>query len=114
VFTKSDEGLSFMFDPNLCGGCTICENICPEKAITVSRLKEFSSLLEEKKVVRAQDANAKCENCGAVLMSARSLTALKKKLSDQGATEATIKALDLCTRCKQNALIRPLGRHMQI
>ena len=113
-FTKSDEGLTFMFDPSLCGGCTICEKICPEKAITVSRLKNFSPLLERKKTAKAQDENAKCENCGAVLMSRRSLTALKKKLSDQGVTEATIKALDLCTRCKQNALIRPLGRHMQI
>jgi ferredoxin len=113
-FTKSDEGLTFMFDPSLCGGCTICEKICPEKAITVSMLKDFSSLLEGKKALKAQDVNAKCESCGAVLMSTRSLTALKKKLTDQGATEATIKALDLCTRCKQNTLIRPLGQHMQI
>jgi ferredoxin len=103
-----------MFDPSLCGGCTICEKTCPEKAITVSRLKNFSPILERKKTVKAQDENAKCENCGAVLMSRRSLTALKKKLSDQGATEATIKALDLCTPCKQSALIRPLGQHMQI
>jgi ferredoxin len=113
-FTKSGEGLTFMFDPSLCGGCKICEKICPEKAIKVLRLKNFSPILERKKTAKAQDENAKCENCGAVLMSRRSLTALKKKLSDQGATEATIKTLDLCTRCKQNALIRPLGRHMQI
>jgi len=113
-FTKSDQGLTFMFDPSLCGGCLICRKICPEKAITVSRLKNFSLILERKKTAKAQDENAKCENCGAVLMSRRSLTALKKKLSDHGATEATIKALDLCTRCKQNALIQPLGRHMQI
>jgi len=113
-FTKSDDGLTFMFDPSLCGGCMTCEKICPENAITVSKLKDLSSLLERKKAVKAQDVNAKCENCGTVLMSKRSLTALKKKLTDQGATEPTIKALDLCIRCKQNALIRPLGQHMQI
>jgi NAD-dependent dihydropyrimidine dehydrogenase PreA subunit len=113
-FTKSDDGTSLMFDPALCGGCMICERNCPEKAITVSRLKDFSPILERKKAARAQDANAKCENCGTFLGPKRSLTALKKRLSDQGATEATIKALNLCIRCKQRTLIQPLGQHLQI
>jgi len=113
-FTKSDDAVTLMFDPTMCGGCLICEKNCPENAITVSRLKELAPILERRKAVRAQDETAKCENCRATLGSKRGMSDLKKRLSERGATEATLKMADLCIRCKQSAVIQPLGQRLQI
>jgi hypothetical protein len=70
--------------------------------------------LERKKAEKACDENARCENCGTTLGSKRSLTVLRKRLSEQGVADATLRALGLCIRCKQEALIRPLGQHSTI
>jgi ferredoxin len=110
-FRKIAEGLALTFDPALCSGCGICKKDCPEKAIMVSGLTNFSLILEGSKATKALDENAKCKSCGATLGSKRSIADLRKTLSDKGVTEATLAALNLCTRCKQNALIQPVG-HM--
>jgi len=111
-FTKSEDSVSLMFDPALCEGCMICVRNCPEQAISLSRLRELSTILDRKKAVKARDENAKCENCGTTLGSKRSLTVLRKKLSEQGVADATLRTLSLCIRCKQETVIRPLGQHL--
>ena len=92
----------------------ICEKNCPEKAIALSKLGDLSIVLENKKEEKAQDENAKCENCGTSLGSKRSLTLLRKRFSEQGVADATLRATGLCNRCKQHALIAPHGRHVQM
>jgi ferredoxin len=107
---KGEDSIRLMFDLALCSGCKACEKSCPEKAITVSRLTHVSRVLERKEAEKARDGNATCANCGVVLGSKRSLATLRKRLSDQGATEATLEMLKLCTQCKQKALLRPLAQ----
>jgi len=110
-FRKNEHSVSVMFDPALCGGCAICENSCPERAITLSRLGEFSLILESKSTEKVRDENAKCEGCGIDLGSRRSLTVLKRRLAEQGVGEATLQRIGLCNLCKQQATIRPLAQH---
>jgi len=111
---KSENSESLIFDPSLCGGCMICEKNCREQAISLSRLTELSPILERRKIEKVHDENAKCDNCGTSLGSKRNLTALRKKLLDNGVADGIIRALNLCNRCKQEVAIRPLGRQLPI
>ncbi len=111
-FTKNEASTSLMFDPALCGGCMICEKNCPEHAIGLSRLREFSAILVRKNVEKARDENAKCENCGTTLGSKRSLTLLRKRLSEQGIADSALRTVGLCIQCKKEAILRPLGQYM--
>ncbi len=95
-------------------GCGVCEKNRPERAITVSRLRDISTILERNEAIKAIDESVKCAGCGAAYDSKRSIAALRKTLSDKGATEATLAALNFCVRCKQTALIRPFRRRLQI
>jgi ferredoxin len=104
-FTKNEDTVALMFDPSLCGGCMICEKNCPERAITLSRLRGLSPILEQKRVAMARDETAKCEKCGAILGPKRSLMSLKKKLSEQGVSDAALRTLGQCIGCRQRALI---------
>jgi Pyruvate/2-oxoacid:ferredoxin oxidoreductase delta subunit len=112
-FTKIAEGLALTFDPALCSGCGICERDCPEKAIIVSRLRDLTPILERRKATKALDEHVKCESCGAPLGSKRSIADLRKTLSNHGATEAALAALNRCIRCKQNTVVQQSGRHIQ-
>jgi ferredoxin len=104
-FVRNGDSTTLMFDPASCTGCMICEKNCPEHAITLSRLSEFTSIFEKRKLERAQDENAKCENCGASLGSKRSLISLRKRLSEHGVTDAALRTLNLCIQCKQTTSI---------
>ena len=108
-FTNSGDAVTLMFNPSLCGGCLICATNCPKKAITISRLTDLSAIVKQRKMAKTKDEIAKCENCGATLGSKRNLAALKKRLSEQRTADAALRALSLCARCKQEALIRPVA-----
>ena len=108
-FTRNEDSTTLMFDPALCSGCMICERKCPEHAITLSRLGDFTSIFGKSKLEKAHDENAKCENCGTSLGSKRGLVALKKRLSEKGVADASLKTLNLCRQCKQSALLRGIG-----
>jgi ferredoxin len=107
-FTKNEGSASIMFDPSLCGGCMICERNCPQQAIHVTRLIELAPVLEKERLEKASDLIVKCERCGAVLGTSGSLAILKQKLFEQGASDAMLKALSLCSRCKHQTVFRPL------
>jgi ferredoxin len=106
-FTKGQGVERFVFDPALCSGCVICEENCPMEAIHVSRLVELSPILRGIKAEKASDLEAKCERCGTVLGTKGSLAVLKQKLLEQGASDAMLKALSLCNRCKAQSVFHP-------
>jgi ferredoxin len=108
-FTRNKESTTLMFDPASCTGCMICAKNCPEHAITLSRLPEFTSIFEKRRLEKARDENAKCENCGAPLGSKRSSTALRKRLSGEGVSDAALRTLNLCIQCKQATLLKKIG-----
>lgn len=107
-FAKNEGSASIMFDPSLCGGCMICERNCPQQAIHITRLVELAPVLENGKLEKASDVIVKCERCGTVLGTSGSLAVLRQKLSEQGAPDAMLKALSLCSRCKHQTMFRPL------
>jgi ferredoxin len=107
-FVKNEGSASITFDPASCGGCMICEKSCPQQAIHISRLVELSPVLEKRTLEKASDVTVKCERCGTVLGTSGSLAVLRQKLSEQGAPDAMLKALSLCSRCKHQTVFRPL------
>lgn len=106
-FTKGQGVERFVFDPALCSGCMICDDNCPMEAIHVSRLVELSPILRGIKAEKASDLEVKCERCGTVLGTKGSLAVLKQKLLEQGASDAMLKAMSLCNRCKSQAVFHP-------
>jgi ferredoxin len=108
-FTRADESTTLTFNAATCTGCLICEKRCPEHAITVSRLRDFTPIYNREILEKARDENTRCENCGTPLGSKRSLMALRKRLSEQGVSGAALATLNLCTQCKQAALLKTIG-----
>jgi ferredoxin len=109
-FVKGEGFTSLTFDPSACGGCMLCERDCPPHAIHLSRLVELSPILEKKKEEKARDEIAKCERCGTPMGTKGSLAAVKRKLSEQGAPQILLTALNLCSRCKAQAVFFPLDK----
>jgi len=109
-FTKGQGVERFVFDPALCSGCMICDENCAMEAIHVSRLVELSPFLKGTKTEKASDLDVKCAKCGNILGTKGSLAVLKQKLLDQGASDAMLKTLSLCHRCKSQAVYHPLQK----
>jgi ferredoxin len=83
----------------------ICEDKCPEEAISISRLFEFSGILRGDLSEKARDEVAKCVTCEKPLGSKRALASLERKFSQAGYSEQMLKTLRLCQQCKQRASI---------
>jgi ferredoxin len=110
-FRNNGDSVSIMFDSELCGGCMVCEKSCPDRAMSVSRMREFSPIVGNIEIEKARDEYAKCEGCGIPLGSRHNLAALKKSLTEQGVGAAAVRRIDLCNQCKLQATIRPLAQH---
>jgi Fe-S-cluster-containing hydrogenase component 2 len=112
--SKSEDAVIFVFDPAACGGCLICEKICPVQAIHVSKLVQLSGVLESRKEEKARDRMIKCEGCDTILGTRGSLRLLRKELQEQGSSDAMLRTLSFCNRCKSKTYFRPVVKPLPV
>ncbi len=74
-----------------CVGCRICEEICPEKAITLEKALDIGIFIE-KKEIKFNIPIVSCLKCGSPLMAEAALKKLQKKLGE--------KELDMMQKCQ--------------
>ena len=92
------EGGQITFTHGLCIGCGLCVRACPENAIKVERILDFSSLTKN---VVFKDTILKCVKCGKPFMSKSAYEKLRK-------VSGLDKTLLFCPDCRPKTILESL------
>jgi Pyruvate/2-oxoacid:ferredoxin oxidoreductase delta subunit/coenzyme F420-reducing hydrogenase delta subunit len=103
VLSKAVNKLEF--DYGHCIACGICEQACPEKAITLHRVLDFSQLLEQTPQQLIEVEFVPCAGCGELFMPKAAFERIAKTLkdgTDEGelTIEERVDLLKYCTKCR--------------
>jgi ferredoxin len=98
--------LEILFDPMTCDGClgqTFCQELCPEKAVTVSRVPLEE--LPEHPISLIEGEMSTCEGCGNLFMPEKKLKTLlgQKKITPKDFQK-------LCPACRRNQLLESFSK----
>jgi ferredoxin len=101
IARRQGTTLAILFDPMTCDGClgqTFCQELCPEKAVTVSRVPLEE--LPEHPIPLIEGEISTCEGCGNPFMPERKLKTLlgQKKITPK-------KVQKSCPACRRKGLL---------
>ena len=103
VLSKDDNNIHFVYGS--CIACGMCEQACPEEAIDLKRVLDFSQLVEEgsKKLVEAE--LVACAKCGKLFMPKSAferMAQILKEGKDEGEfnIEERLELLRYCEKCR--------------
>ena len=97
---QADEPTELRFHYRACTGCGVCQRLCPEKAIRLTRLLAPARLREAPRTL-ARAELTRCERCGAPIAPAPMLAAVRRRVA---ARHGSVQILDgigrLCPGCR--------------
>lgn len=101
IARRQGTTLEILFDHETCDGClgqTFCQELCPEKAVTVSRVPLEE--LPHKPVLLINGEMSTCEGCGNLFMPEKKLETLldQKKITPKEVQKR-------CPACRRNQLL---------
>ncbi len=97
---KADpQRLALTFEPALCVGCGICEEICPEKALRLEKTLRLDENFFEKLTLQ-QDEPVFCRRCGKYFGTRKSQEKVRNTLADLGRFNNMLSLLDYCEDCR--------------
>jgi ferredoxin len=103
VLSKTANKLEF--DYGHCIACGMCEQACPEEAITLHRVLDFSQLMDPTPQQLVEVEFVPCAGCGELFMAKTALERIAKTLkegTDEGelTIEERLDLLKYCTKCR--------------
>ncbi|HDS45411.1 MAG TPA: 4Fe-4S dicluster domain-containing protein [Methanomicrobia archaeon] len=104
ALSKTDNKLEF--DYGHCIACGICEQACPEEAITLHRVLDFSQLMEQTPQQLIELEFVPCAGCGELFMPKTAFERIRTALEQAGPEgefnlEERLKLLPYCTKCRR-------------
>ncbi len=106
IARRQGTTLAILFDHRICDGClgqTFCQELCPEKAVTVSRVPIEE--LPEEPICLVEGEMSTCEGCGSLFMPMRKLETL---LSQKKITPKEFQKR--CPACRRNRLLESYSK----
>ena len=104
AFKFEEDNNSLHFKHINCVGCGLCEQLCPEKVITLKRELHLENIsLDYRKV--AEDEMVSCEQCKKPYISRRALEAIENKILEVESLQSTFSGnreniLKMCPDCR--------------
>ncbi|MBN1455245.1 MAG: 4Fe-4S binding protein [Methanomicrobia archaeon] len=94
------------FDYGHCIACGMCEQACPEEAITLHRVLDFSQLVEQTPQKLIELEFVPCAGCGELFMPKTAFERIRIALEQAGPEgefnlEERLKLLPYCTKCRR-------------
>ena len=104
AFKFEEDNNSLHFKHINCVGCGLCEQLCPEKVISLKRELHLDKIsLDYRKV--AEDEMVSCEQCKKPYISRRALEAIENKILEVESLQSTFSGnreniLKMCPDCR--------------
>lgn len=121
ALSKEENKVNFVY--GRCIACGLCERACPEEAITLERVLDFSRLVEKKGRTLVESELIACAGCGKLFMSRSAFERISELLKEREGeskgkgelgVEEQLELLRYCEECRASKAVEWMYRKMGV